>query len=65
MIPIHALVHRGRRALQLGVRLGRYLIIFIWGLCQPKAVLVARTLALQSQLAACIRRVVTRMLSPA
>ena len=60
MIPIQALLHGGRRVLQLGVRLGRYLIIFIGGLCQPKAVLVAWTLALQSQLAACLEQIEKR-----
>ncbi len=38
-------------------RLGRYLLIFLWDLCKPKAGLVARTLALQSQLAACLEQI--------
>ena len=57
MISIHALLYWGRGGLQLVARLGRYLIIFLWGLCQPKAVLFARTLALQSQLAACLEQI--------
>ena len=41
----------------LVARLGRYLIIFLGGLFQPKATLVTMTLALQSQLAACIEQI--------
>ena len=57
MIPIQAPLHWARCGLELVARLGRYLIIFVGGLCQPKTVLVARTLALQSQLAACLEQV--------
>ncbi len=57
MIAIYALHYWGRGVLQLVARLGRYLIIFLWGLCQPKAALVARTLALQSQLASCLEQI--------
>ncbi len=41
----------------LAGRLGRYLIIFLWTFCQPKAALTARLLALQSQLATCKDRI--------
>jgi transposase InsO family protein len=57
MIPLQALSHGGRECLVLGCRLARYLIIFIWSVCRPKAVLAARLLALQSQLAACKDRI--------
>ena len=57
MIAAQELIHRGRAGLALACRLGRYLIIFLWGLCQPRAVLVAKLLALQSQLAACKDRI--------
>ncbi|MCZ6688110.1 MAG: hypothetical protein O7H41_00700 [Planctomycetota bacterium] len=38
-------------------RLSRYLIIFIWGLCHPRAALVTTTLAMQSHLAACLEQI--------
>ena len=57
MIPIQALLHGARGVLQLVARLSRYLIIFVWGLCQPKAALVARTLAVQSQPAARLEQI--------
>ena len=53
MIPLQALIYWGRAAMSLGTRLSRYLLRFLWWLCQPKAILAARILALESQLASC------------
>ena len=61
MIPVQAMIYWGRAALSLGTRLSRYALRFLWWLCQPKAVLVARLLALQSQLAACKDRIERRL----
>ncbi len=47
------MIYWGRAALSLGTRLSRYLLRFLWWLCQPQAVLAARVLALESQLASC------------
>ena len=44
-------------ALILAARLGRYFFLFLWSLCQSKAVLATQILALQSQLAACKDRI--------
>ena len=60
MIPLQSLFRGGRAGLILALRLGRYLIIFLFGICQPKAVLVAKVLALQSQLASCKDRIERR-----
>ena len=57
MIPLQSVILGGRVGLILTLRLGRYLITFLFGVCQPKAVLVAKILALQSQLAACKDRI--------
>ena len=57
MISIQALLYGARGVLQLVARLSRYVIIFIWDLCQGKAALVARTLALQSQPAARLEQI--------
>ncbi len=57
MISFNSLSRGGRAGLILSLRLGGYLITFLFGICQPKAVLVARVLALQSQLAACKDRI--------
>ena len=51
MIPVQVLIYWGRAALSLGCRLSRYVLRFLWW--QPKAILAAKVLALESQLFAC------------
>ncbi|MCZ6691926.1 MAG: hypothetical protein O7H41_20250 [Planctomycetota bacterium] len=57
MILLQSPSRAGRAGVVLPLRLGRYLIIFLFGICQPKLVLMAKVLALQSQLVACKDRI--------
>ncbi len=60
MIPAQALIFWGRAALSLGTRLSRYVLRGLWWLCHPKAILAARVLALESQLASCKEQIEQR-----